>query len=127
MTSLHSPHTNAFDREPYRPYLSGILTQRTPAEPLERRTSSPSRITLCHTHKIVGAAIHIIRAKDIEGDSRFGIEIQASLVELFREYEIEGVARAPLLRRVNQLLELHPWPAVSLTWAAAPGLILLAQ
>lgn len=56
------------------------------------------------TYKAVGTA----GAQHVEGDSTLSVEVHPPLVVLLREYEVERVPGAPLLRRLHQMLELHP-------------------
>ena len=56
------------------------------------------------TYEIVGAA----GTQHVEGDAGLCVKVQPPLVVLLGEDEVERVTGAPLLRRLHQMLELHP-------------------
>lgn len=56
------------------------------------------------SYEIVGAA----GTQHVEGDAGLRVKVQPPLVLLFGEDQVERVPGAPLLRRLHQILELHP-------------------
>lgn len=61
-------------------------------------------LTLTPHVKTVGTA----RTQHVEGDARLCVKVQPPLVVLLGEDEVERVTGTPLLRRLHQMLELHP-------------------
>lgn len=68
----------------------------------ERAETRPCRRS--STYKAVGAA----GTQHVERDAGLCVKVQPPLVVLLGEDEVEGVTGAPLLRRLHQMLELHP-------------------
>lgn len=56
------------------------------------------------TYETVGAA----GTQHVEGDAGLCVKVQPPLVVLLGEDEVERVTGAPFLRRLHQMLELHP-------------------
>lgn len=75
------------------------------------------------TYEAVGAA----GTEHVEGDAGLCVEVEPPLVVLLGEDEVERVPGAPLLRRLHQMLELHPrLSALRCSWLRSLILISLS-